>query len=158
MPVNTLRVWANLARKGQGIFAPQEEKDLLAKLRALEAENRRLRMVLDAVVVGVEGDSAGPQGRRRVRGCSVKMYWHYVEAEPSLDTRIKKSPRNRRNAICIARCVPKVLRSESDVEWVQQFHLRSRKMEFRVEEIVFDSPTALRLALDKGIASGVHEL
>ena len=47
MPPNTLRVWIGLARKGEGVFAPQEEKDLLAKVRALEAENRRLRLERD---------------------------------------------------------------------------------------------------------------
>ncbi len=26
MPANTLRVWTSLARKGKGVFAPQEEK------------------------------------------------------------------------------------------------------------------------------------
>jgi transposase len=47
MSANTLRVWTSLARKGKGVFAPKEEKDLLAKVRELEAENRRLKMERD---------------------------------------------------------------------------------------------------------------
>ena len=47
MPANTPKVWTSLARKGKGVFAPQEEKDLLAKVRELEAENRRLKMERD---------------------------------------------------------------------------------------------------------------
>jgi len=47
MPHNTLVAWVILARKGKGVFAPQEEKDLAARVRELEAENRRLRMERD---------------------------------------------------------------------------------------------------------------
>jgi transposase len=47
MPHNTLVAWVIQARKGRGQFAPQGEQDLAAKVRALEAENRRLRMERD---------------------------------------------------------------------------------------------------------------
>lgn len=47
MSANTLRVWTSLARKGRGVFAPQEEKDLVRRVRELEAECRRLKMERD---------------------------------------------------------------------------------------------------------------
>lgn len=47
MPHNTLTAWVVQARKGTGAFAPQGEKDLAAKVRELEAENRRLRIERD---------------------------------------------------------------------------------------------------------------
>jgi len=47
MPHNTLVAWVGQARKGRGVFAPQEEKDLLQRVRELEAECRRLRMERD---------------------------------------------------------------------------------------------------------------
>ena len=47
MPHNTLVAWVIQARKGSGAFAPQGEKDLAARVRELEAENRRLRMERD---------------------------------------------------------------------------------------------------------------
>lgn len=47
MPPNTLRVWIVQARKGSGVFTPVAEKDLHARLRELEAENRRLRTERD---------------------------------------------------------------------------------------------------------------
>ncbi len=47
MPHNTLVAWVAQARKGSGAFAPQEEKDLAARVRELEAENRRLRLERD---------------------------------------------------------------------------------------------------------------
>lgn len=47
MPANTLIAWVNQARKGIGVFTPQGEKDLSARVRELEAENRRLRVERD---------------------------------------------------------------------------------------------------------------
>lgn len=47
IPPNTLRVWVGLARKGQGVFTPPAAKDLAARVRELEAENRRLRIERD---------------------------------------------------------------------------------------------------------------
>ncbi len=47
MPHNTLVAWVNQARKGAGVFTPQSDKDLAAKVRELEAENRRLKLERD---------------------------------------------------------------------------------------------------------------
>lgn len=47
IPLNTLTVWVSRARRGTGVFTPQDEKDLAAKVRELEAENRRLRLERD---------------------------------------------------------------------------------------------------------------
>jgi len=47
IPPNTLRVWVSLARKGEGVFRPQTQKDLGERVRELEAENRRLRTERD---------------------------------------------------------------------------------------------------------------
>jgi transposase len=47
MPENTLRVWASLARQGKGVFTPVAERDLAARVRELEAENRRLKIERD---------------------------------------------------------------------------------------------------------------
>ncbi|MCA9288158.1 MAG: transposase [Phycisphaerales bacterium] len=37
MPANTLRMWVVQARKQIGVFTPQGEKDLAARVRELEA-------------------------------------------------------------------------------------------------------------------------
>lgn len=47
MPVNTLVAWVNQARKGAGVFTPPDQKDLAARVRELEAENRRLKLERD---------------------------------------------------------------------------------------------------------------
>lgn len=47
MPPNTLRVWVAQARKGEGVFRPQSQKDLAERVRELEAENRRLKTERD---------------------------------------------------------------------------------------------------------------
>jgi transposase-like protein len=47
MPENTLNVWVSQARNGHGVFLPDEQKDLAARVRELEAENRRLRIERD---------------------------------------------------------------------------------------------------------------
>ncbi len=47
IPVNTLRVWVGLARKGEGVFRHQPTTDLNERVRELEAENRRLRTERD---------------------------------------------------------------------------------------------------------------
>ena len=47
MPPNTLRVWISQSKKGVGVFTPVSEQDLQARLRELEAENRRLRTERD---------------------------------------------------------------------------------------------------------------
>lgn len=47
MPTNTLNVWVSQARNGKGVFLPDEQKDLAARVRELEAENRRLRIERD---------------------------------------------------------------------------------------------------------------
>jgi len=47
MPVNTLIGWVGKARNGQGPFTPAAEQDLAARVRALEAENKRLRLERD---------------------------------------------------------------------------------------------------------------
>lgn len=47
MPINTLNVWVSQARNGKGVFLPDEQKDLAARVRELEAENRRLRLERD---------------------------------------------------------------------------------------------------------------
>ena len=47
MPVNTLIGWVSRARNGQGPFTPVAEKDLAARVRQLEAENKRLRLERD---------------------------------------------------------------------------------------------------------------
>lgn len=47
MPANTLNVWVSQARNGKGVFLPDEQKDLAARVRELEAENRRLRIERD---------------------------------------------------------------------------------------------------------------
>lgn len=47
MPENALNVWVSQARHGRGVFLPEEQKDLAARVRELEAENRRLRIERD---------------------------------------------------------------------------------------------------------------
>lgn len=47
MPANTLNVWVSQARNGKGVFLPDEQKDLAARVRELEAENRRLKLERD---------------------------------------------------------------------------------------------------------------
>lgn len=47
MPENTLNVWVSQARNATGVFLPDEQKDLAARVRELEAENRRLRLERD---------------------------------------------------------------------------------------------------------------
>lgn len=47
MPHNTLMAWVAQSRKGKGVFTPQGDRDLAAKVRELEAENRRLRIERD---------------------------------------------------------------------------------------------------------------
>ncbi|MCC7388910.1 MAG: IS3 family transposase, partial [Phycisphaerales bacterium] len=39
--------WVSQARHGRGVFLPEEQKDLAARVRELEAENRRLRIERD---------------------------------------------------------------------------------------------------------------
>jgi transposase len=47
MPENTLNVWVSQARRGKGVFLPAEQKDLAARVRELEVENRRLKLERD---------------------------------------------------------------------------------------------------------------
>jgi transposase-like protein len=47
MPEHTLNAWVGQARQGKGVFQPEEQKDLTARVRELEAENRRLRIERD---------------------------------------------------------------------------------------------------------------
>ena len=47
MPVHTLTAWVSQARNDKGVFAPEEQKDLAARVRELEVENRRLRLERD---------------------------------------------------------------------------------------------------------------
>ena len=47
MPENTLRVWVSLARRGKGVFTPADQQNLAARVRELEAENKRLRLERD---------------------------------------------------------------------------------------------------------------
>ena len=47
MPENTLAVWVSQARRGRGVFTPPQERDLTARVRELENENRRLRLERD---------------------------------------------------------------------------------------------------------------
>ena len=44
IPMNTLSAWVVQARKQKGAFTPQADRDLAAKIRELEAENRKLRI------------------------------------------------------------------------------------------------------------------
>jgi len=44
---NTLHAWVGQAKKQSGVFTPKEERDLEARVRELEAENRRLRTERD---------------------------------------------------------------------------------------------------------------
>jgi transposase len=44
IPMNTLSAWVIQARKQKGAFTPQADRDLAAKVRELEAENRKLRI------------------------------------------------------------------------------------------------------------------
>jgi transposase len=47
MPEATLNVWVSQARGGTGVFMPEEQNDLAARVRELEAENRRLKLERD---------------------------------------------------------------------------------------------------------------
>lgn len=47
VPVNTLHGWINKSKRRSGPFTPQPERDIAARLRELEAENRTLRMERD---------------------------------------------------------------------------------------------------------------
>ena len=55
MPANTLAVWVSRARKnlllggagGGGAFTPPTEQQMAARMRELEAENKRLRLERD---------------------------------------------------------------------------------------------------------------
>lgn len=47
MPEHTLTAWVSQARKGSGVFLPEPERDLAARVRQLEAENRRLKIERD---------------------------------------------------------------------------------------------------------------
>ena len=47
MPVNTLVAWLHQARRGKGSFTPPGGVDWEKKARALEAENRRLKLERD---------------------------------------------------------------------------------------------------------------
>ena len=47
IPMNTLSAWVVQARKQKGAFTPQADRDLAAKIRELEAENRKLRIERD---------------------------------------------------------------------------------------------------------------
>lgn len=44
IPMNTLSAWVVQARRQKGAFTPQADRDLAAKIRELEAENRKLRI------------------------------------------------------------------------------------------------------------------
>lgn len=44
---HTLYAWVGQARKKKGVFTPPEDRDLQARVRELEAENRRLRIERD---------------------------------------------------------------------------------------------------------------
>lgn len=47
MPQNTLALWVSQSRRGKGVFTPASEQDLAARVRELEAENRRLTIERD---------------------------------------------------------------------------------------------------------------
>ena len=47
MPTHTLYAWLGQARKRKGAFTPKADRDLQARVRELEAENRRLRVERD---------------------------------------------------------------------------------------------------------------
>lgn len=47
MPLNTLNVWVSQARRQVGVFTPEVPRDLAARVRELEAENRRLKIERD---------------------------------------------------------------------------------------------------------------
>lgn len=47
MAKHTLHAWVSQARRGRGVFTPVAERDLNARVRELEAENRRLRIERD---------------------------------------------------------------------------------------------------------------
>ncbi len=47
MPLNTLNVWVSQSRNGKGVFTPEVPRDLAARVRELEAENRRLKIERD---------------------------------------------------------------------------------------------------------------
>jgi transposase len=47
IPMNTLWAWVVQSRKQKGVFTPQPDRDLAAKMRELEAENRSLRIERD---------------------------------------------------------------------------------------------------------------
>lgn len=47
MPENTLNVWVSQSRNGKGVFTPEAPRDLAARVRELEAENRRLKIERD---------------------------------------------------------------------------------------------------------------
>jgi transposase len=47
IPYYTLVAWTAQARSGEGAFRPKEQRDQAARIRELEAENRRLRIERD---------------------------------------------------------------------------------------------------------------
>ena len=47
VPANTLNVWVSQLRNAKGVFLPDEQRDLAARVRELEAENRRLKLERD---------------------------------------------------------------------------------------------------------------
>jgi transposase len=47
MPQNTLNVWVSQSRNGKGVFTPEVPRDLAARVRELEVENRRLKLERD---------------------------------------------------------------------------------------------------------------
>jgi transposase len=47
IPANTLTVWVSQSRNAKGVFLPDEQRDLAARVRELEAENRRLKLERD---------------------------------------------------------------------------------------------------------------
>lgn len=47
MPAHTLSVWVSQARHSKGVFTPVAQVDLAARVRELEAQNRKLTLERD---------------------------------------------------------------------------------------------------------------